>query len=395
MMYCDLPDCSYRVVSVCGATWEISGSKGKADDASYLPFSACENASGNEMCDGELFLKGLANFSESDENREIEAGIAPVYEELCLIQKGDMNRAELISFSEERKKAAERIAYLAAVRAEAFMRYSTALREWQAERENPKKYRVFLETDSVYKKATEALAVADFEAKEKGFLFVSSDWQYLQKKLVGNRVETVEASRHRLRLTEEEIIRRISGGDRTGGSCVSVGFAYIANKMGLDVLDFRGGESRETFCRYAAIKAVAGLGDIRMAEYTVTREAAESAHLLSALPRDKEYYFVAGRHAAIVRNTERGSEYLELQSPKVSGNGWKLLGKGQEEIAEGLARRFQCKKEPLSEGGRILSERVLVMDVDSFSRNPEFEKLTEYFNTNVGAEQKGAGGDVK
>ena len=395
MMYCDLPDCSYRVVSACGATWEISGQKGKADEAFSSSFSSCEYASGNETRDGKLFLAESEDFSEPDENREIEAGMAPLYEELCLAGTEELDEAARISFSAEREKVAERIAYLSAVRAEAFTRYNEAWKAWQAERENVKKYRTFLETDSAYKRATEALAAVDFEAKEKGFLFVSSDWQYLQKKLAENRVETVAASRHQVRLTEEEIIRRISGGDRTGGSCVSVGFAYIANKMGLDVLDFRGGESRETFCRYAAIKAVAGLGDIRMAEYTVTREATESAHLLSTLPRDKEYYFVAGRHAAIVRNTERGSEYLELQSPKVSGNGWKLLGREQEEIAEGLARRFQCKKEPLSEDGRILSERVLVMDVDSFSWNPEFEKLTEYFNTNMGAEQKGVGGNVK
>ena len=393
-MFCDWPNCSYFVVSACGRTWEDPKIEEKVlGAASVFPPSGEAAVSQEERAD-EIF-PDEANLSESDEEREIEAGIAPVYEQLRAVQSEHPEAAASLSFSEEREKAAERIAYLAAVRAEAFTRYSAARREWEAERENVKKYRDFLATDSAYKKATEALAAADFEAKEKGFLFVSSDWQYLQKILAEKHVGAVEATRHRVRLPEEEIIRRISGGDKTGGSCVSVGFAYIANKMGLDVLDFRGGESREAFCRYAAIKAVAGLGDIRMAEYTVEREAAESAYLLKTLPQDKEFYFVTGRHAAIVRNTERGSEYLELQSPKATGNGWKVLGREQEEIAEGLARRFQCKKEPLSEGGRILSERVLVMDVDSFSWNPEFEKLAEYFNTNAGAEQKGAGGDVK
>ncbi len=393
-MFCDLPNCSYLVVSLCGRTREEAPTKEEAPGAVSAFLSSGEAAKSQETRADEIFPE-KAHLSESDEAREIEAGLAPVYERLRAVQSGNPREAAPLSFSEEREKAAERIAYLAAVRAEAFTRYSAALREWEAERENVKKYRAFLATDSAYKKATEALAAADFEAKEKGFLFVSSDWQYLQKILAEKHVDAVGATRHQIRLTEEEIVRRISGGDKTGGSCVSVGFAYIANKMGLDVLDFRGGESREAFCRYAAIKAVAGLGNIRMAEYTVEREAAESAYLLTTLPRDKEYYFVTGRHAAIVRNTERGSEYLELQSPKTTGNGWKILGREQEEIAEGLARRFRCKKEPLSEGGRILSERVLVMDVDSFSWNPEFEKLAEYFNTNAGAEQKGAGGDVK
>ncbi len=393
-MFCDWPNCSYLVESGCGRTWENSQIKEEVLGAvSEFPVSDREGRLESKQ-DDEM-SPDKTNLSDSDEAREIAAGIAPVYERLRGARPENSEEVAPLSFSEEREKAAERIAYLAAVRAEAFSRYSAALREWEVERENTQKYHAFLATDSAYKKATEALAAADFEAKEKGFLFVSSDWQYLQKILAEKHVDSVTATRHEIRLTEEEIIRRISGGDKTGGSCVSVGFAYIANKMGLDVLDFRGGESREAFCRYAAIKAVAGLGDIRMAEYTVEREAAESANLLTALPRDREYYFVTGRHAAIVRNTDRGAEYLELQSPKVSGNGWKVLGRAQEEIAEGLARRFGCKTEPVSDGGRILSERVLVMDVESFAWNPEFEKLAEYFNTNVGAEQKGVGGRVK
>ncbi len=390
-MFCDGPDCSYLVVTACGRTWETAERKA----AVVFPesFAAKETEDRGETGAADAFFVDVSQISEADEEREIEAGIAPVYERL--LEDTSEAGAARLSFSEEREKAAERIAYLAAVRAEAFTRYSEALKAWQANRADKEKYRVLLRADGAYKKATEALVAADFEAKEKGFLFVSSDWQYLQKILEERHVDAVSAERHQVRLTEEEIIRRISGGDRTGGSCVSVGFAYIANKMGLDVLDFRGGESREAFCRYAAIKAVAGLGQIRMSEFTVKREAAESAALLSSLPPDKEYYFVAGRHAAIVRNTERGSEYLELQSPKVSGNGWKVLGREPEEIAEGLSRRFLCKKEPVVAGGQVLSERVLVMDVDSFGLNPEFERLSEFFNTNAGTEQKGADGHVR
>ncbi|HGQ4216718.1 TPA: hypothetical protein ACL7J0_001611 [Streptococcus pneumoniae] len=45
------------------------------------------------------------------------------------------------------------------------------------------------------------------------------------------------------KLTEEEIIQAISGGDKTKGSCSSLAFAYIGNKAGYTVLDFRGGKS--------------------------------------------------------------------------------------------------------------------------------------------------------
>ena len=48
-------------------------------------------------------------------------------------------------------------------------------------------------------------------------------------------------------LTSDEIIERLAGGDMTQGSCSSLAFAYIGNKNGLDVLDFRDGGSRRVF----------------------------------------------------------------------------------------------------------------------------------------------------
>ena len=48
-------------------------------------------------------------------------------------------------------------------------------------------------------------------------------------------------------ITEEEIIQKISGGDETRGSCSSLALTYIGNKNGLNVLDFRGGESQRFF----------------------------------------------------------------------------------------------------------------------------------------------------
>ena len=42
--------------------------------------------------------------------------------------------------------------------------------------------------------------------------------------------------------TTEQIIKELSGGDETKGSCASLSFAYVGNKGGYNVLDFRGGK---------------------------------------------------------------------------------------------------------------------------------------------------------
>lgn len=43
-------------------------------------------------------------------------------------------------------------------------------------------------------------------------------------------------------LTSTDIINKLSGRDETAGSCASLSLAYIGNKCGLDVTDYRGGE---------------------------------------------------------------------------------------------------------------------------------------------------------
>ena len=50
--------------------------------------------------------------------------------------------------------------------------------------------------------------------------------------------------KHKKEQTFDEIVARVGGGDRTDGSCASVGLAYAANRGGSDVLDFRDGDSR-------------------------------------------------------------------------------------------------------------------------------------------------------
>lgn len=55
--------------------------------------------------------------------------------------------------------------------------------------------------------------------------------------------EYVDVKKHEVQPTQDEIIKRVGGGDMTAGSCSSLAFAFAGNMCGYDVLDFRGGKS--------------------------------------------------------------------------------------------------------------------------------------------------------
>lgn len=189
-------------------------------------------------------------------------------------------------------------------------------------------------------------------------------------------------------LTQQEIIDKISGGDMTEGSCASLAFAYIGNKFGLDVTDFRGGISREKFSwEYGKVLSLPGIASNR---YIVGRaESREVSEILkSTLVVNKEYYLSAGKHAAIIRKTERDFEYLELQSSEK--NGWKSLTKnGRGKIANVLHERFKTAK--LDK----YRHSVYLAEVDSFKDNKDFEKVLGYLNTATDKQLKGALGREK
>lgn len=64
---------------------------------------------------------------------------------------------------------------------------------------------------------------------------------------------------HKQPVSEEEMIKALAGGDKTSGSCASLGLAYIGQKGGLNVLDFRGGESQNFFSNNYNLKEIADL----------------------------------------------------------------------------------------------------------------------------------------
>lgn len=193
-------------------------------------------------------------------------------------------------------------------------------------------------------------------------------------------------------LTSDEIIERLAGGDMTQGSCSSLAFAYIGNKNGLDVLDFRDGGSRRVFSMNKNIMKMLELPGVEGSITKVKKEVQGTIDVLKNLELNKEYYLATGKHAAIVRKLDTGYQYLELQSKYQ--NGWMPFER-YGSMATTLNKRFGCRKTVDKSFGYVWERTVILMDVDSFKNNEEFEQLLGYINTAVDKQRKGALGDVR
>lgn len=193
-------------------------------------------------------------------------------------------------------------------------------------------------------------------------------------------------------LTSDEIIERLAGGDMTQGSCSSLAFAYIGNKNGLNVLDFRDGGSRRVFSMNKNIMKMLELPGVEGSITKVKKEVQGTIDVLKNLELNKEYYLATGKHAAIVRKLDTGYQYLELQSKYQ--NGWMPFER-YGSMATTLNKRFGCRKTVDKSFGYVWERTVILMDVDSFKDNEEFEQLLGYINTAVDKQRKGALGDVR
>lgn len=203
--------------------------------------------------------------------------------------------------------------------------------------------------------------------------------------LANMRIEYVEVRDLPEGTTEEQIIERLGGRDRTKGSCSSLAFAYAGNKGGMDVLDFRDGRSREYFATSfrigEVVKACGGKYAHELSDFT------NAEVLLQSVQAGKEYYFTCGRHAAIVRKSATGYEYLELQSD-ATRNGWHELTK------DVLRHRFGAKRSHTSYGSKFASTDYIV-DIELLKSNPDFKRMLGYINTAEGKQNKGIGGGMK
>ena len=108
-----------------------------------------------------------------------------------------------------------------------------------------------------------------------------------------------------------------------------------------------------------------------------------------------------GKHAAIIKNTESGVQYLEMQSRYDDHNGWNPFENnpiyGTAEMV--LRKRFGCRKTidkmRMSSGDFVFKKKIILMDVESFKDNPDFAEILGYINTPMGEQQKGGAGGVK
>lgn len=190
------------------------------------------------------------------------------------------------------------------------------------------------------------------------------------KTLEKSNVDYKEVSLLQKELTETEIISRVGGGDMTSGSCSSLAFTYAGNKCGFDVLDFRGGASRQKFSYSNTVIDISEkVGGIVVKH---TNDFTKATDLLKQVQMEKEYYFACGSHVAIVRKTATGYEYLELQS--ATKNGFKPLTTAE------LKNRFGAKKSHTSYGAKYETKSCLI-DINLLKNNPDFKKLLGYINT--------------
>lgn len=206
----------------------------------------------------------------------------------------------------------------------------------------------------------------------------------VRRSLKEGKVEYIEVHPLNNTLTTDQIVKRLGGGDTTNGSCSSLAFAYIGNKNGLDVLDFRGGKSQAVFATNRNIIEIANLTNGQIVKNTNDFKAVDE--LLKTVIQGKEYYLSTGKHAAIIRKTESSYEYLELQS--AIHNGYKRL------TNDVLKKRFGCKKTHSIFGEKLEAPSVLI-NADSLKGNREFEKILGYINTRKKDQLKGVRGNVK
>lgn len=172
--------------------------------------------------------------------------------------------------------------------------------------------------------------------------------------------------------TDTEIIERIGGGDKTGGSCASLAFAFAANKGGLDVLDFRGGKSLDYFSTFTNLMQICD----KVGGYSTF--STTGIQLMKQTQPGKLYYLVYAQHAAIVRQVGKGKyEFLELQHS--TNNGWKPLD----------SRVFSWR---FGGSGRQFG---LLMDIELLQMDSGFQKMVGYINTAKADQRKGMSGTIK
>lgn len=282
--------------------------------------------------------------------------------------------------------------------------------------------------DMTYDEWKHQLEKKPAEEKEETPIEHTAAYEKFTQRIEANNIDTREVEELDHNLTSEEIIDKVGGGDLTKGSCSSLTYAYIGNECGYDVYDFRDGESRDFFSRASNESIIRDFDGIEKQVYIVDKEASDVAKKLKELdlPYGEEYRLVCGRHAAIIRNTEDGYQFLELQN--ATDNGWKSFTKKETlkyigrvdgipqfetviekcSVTETLKKRFGCKvgksKSPIVEDGKLKLDKngrimygseMELTKVSSYKDSREFKEILKYINTAPDKQRKGEKGYAK
>jgi len=220
-------------------------------------------------------------------------------------------------------------------------------------------------------------------------------YNWLQNAATSDKIEHNAVKTMQTPLKSEQIIEKLAGGDQTNGSCASLSLCYAANRCGIDVTDYRGGLSQRLFSRSSNLDKVFETANAKAVTHTIKKEAGDTAKILQGIEKDKEYILVAGKHAAIVRKTDDGLQYLEMQSARENGNGWKPFETNGRTVAQTLNRRFGCTKSQKTSYGFKLTSKATLVDVESFQPTEELKGILGYINTDASKQMKGASGGIK
>jgi hypothetical protein len=153
----------------------------------------------------------------------------------------------------------------------------------------------------------------------------------------------------------------------------------------MSVLDFRDGKSRDFFSTRFNLQTICKLPGAKVTSATAKSASTAGKKLLESVVAGKEYYFVCGKHAAIVRKTtDEKLQYLELQSATRSG--WTDF---DEKPKYTLTYRFGDYRM----GG--FDVEAFMIDVDSLKSSEDLRYLLGYINTAESEERKGSYGTIK
>ena len=185
--------------------------------------------------------------------------------------------------------------------------------------------------------------------------------------------------------TQDELVAALGGEDRTGGSCASVGLAYIGQRQGYDVLDFRDGESRELFSNTYNLYMLSRADGMKTLRAKGASSMTVGKRLIEQCESGKEYLLSVGKHVSVVRKTEDGVlQYLELQTK--AKNGWRNFCENPKVT---LGMRFSCTS--TSNNMSELFDFMIDIDESNFETD-EFRQLLGYLNTAGSRQKKGRSG---